>query len=76
MPLSALVSGGGAAAASSGLREGLVFVQFLISVIVIACTLVMGAQMRYISSMSLGFERENRVNVTLRGGGHILSATR
>ena len=59
-----------AAARSSGLREGLVFVQFLISVTVIACTLVMGAQMRYISSMSLGFERENRVNVTLRGVGH------
>jgi len=35
---------------------------------------VMGAQMRYISSMSLGFERENRVNVTLRGSDTILSA--
>jgi putative ABC transport system permease protein len=34
----------------------------------------MAAQMRYISSMSLGFERENRVNVTLRGSETILSA--
>jgi putative ABC transport system permease protein len=49
-------------------------VQFLISVTVIACTLVMFAQMRYISSMSLGFARENRVNVVLRGADTILSA--
>jgi putative ABC transport system permease protein len=74
VPVSALVSGAKGGGRSSGLREGLVFVQFLISVTVIACTLVMGAQMRYISSMSLGFERENRVNVTLRGSDTILSA--
>lgn len=73
VPVSALVGGAKGGGRSSGLREGLVFVQFLISVTVIACTLVMGAQMRYISSMSLGFERENRVNVTLRGADTILS---
>jgi putative ABC transport system permease protein len=73
VPLSALVGGAKGGGRSSGLREGLVFVQFLISVTVIACTLVMGAQMRYISSMSLGFARENRVNVTLRGADTILS---
>jgi putative ABC transport system permease protein len=33
----------------------------------------MGSQMRYISSMSLGFERENRVYVTLRGADTIMS---
>ena len=74
VPVSALVGGAKGGGRSSGLRESLVFVQFLISVAVIACTLVMGAQMRYISSMSLGFERENRVNVTLRGSDTILSA--
>ena len=74
VPASALVGGGKSGGRSSGLREGLVFVQFLISVTVIASTLVMGAQMRYISSLSLGFERENRVNVTLRGADTILSA--
>jgi putative ABC transport system permease protein len=73
VPLSALVGGSKGGGRSSGLREGLVFVQFLISVAVIACTLVMSAQMRYISSMSLGFARENRVNVTLRGADTILS---
>ena len=74
VPASALVGGAKGGGRSSGLRESLVFVQFLISVTVIACTLVMTAQMRYISSMSLGFERENRVNVTLRGSETILSA--
>jgi putative ABC transport system permease protein len=68
VPVSALVSGSkGGGARSAGLREGLVFLQFMISVAVIACTLVMTSQMRYISHLSLGFERENRVNVTLRG---------
>jgi putative ABC transport system permease protein len=68
VPVSALVAGSkGGGARSAGLRESLVFVQFMISVAVIACTLVMASQMRYISHLSLGFERENRVNVTLRG---------
>jgi putative ABC transport system permease protein len=74
VPITALVGGSKGVGRSSGLRETLVFAQFLISVTVIACTLVMGAQMRYISSMSLGFERENRVNVILRGADTILSA--
>ncbi|HUL83294.1 MAG TPA: FtsX-like permease family protein, partial [Gammaproteobacteria bacterium] len=74
VPVSALVGGGKGGGRSSGLREGLVFLQFLISVAVIACTLVMGAQMRYISNLSLGFERENRVYVTLRGADTILSS--
>ena len=74
VPVSALVGGGKGGGRSSGLRESLVFVQFLISVAVIGCTLVMGAQMRYISSLSLGFERENRVYVTLRGADTILSS--
>jgi putative ABC transport system permease protein len=74
VPVTALVGGGKRGGSRAGLRESLVFVQFLISVSVIACTLVMFAQMRYISSMSLGYARENRVNVTLRGSDTILSA--
>ena len=67
VPVSVLVGGSKSGGArSAGLREGLVFVQFMISVAVIACTLIMASQMRYISHLSLGFERENRVNVTLR----------
>jgi putative ABC transport system permease protein len=51
----------------SRLREALVFVQFMISVGVIASTLVMTAQMRYIAGQALGFASENRVIVPLRG---------
>ncbi|HET8699549.1 MAG TPA: ABC transporter permease, partial [Gammaproteobacteria bacterium] len=74
VPVTALVGGAKGGGRRSTLRESLVFVQFLISVAVIACTLVMWSQMRYISSMSLGFARENRVNVTLRGADTISSA--
>jgi putative ABC transport system permease protein len=49
------------------LREVLVFVQFMISVGVIASTLVMTAQMRYVADQALGFDAENRIVVPLRG---------
>jgi putative ABC transport system permease protein len=49
------------------LREVLVFVQFAISIGVIACTLLMGQQMRFIANQGLGFGKENRVLVTLHG---------
>jgi len=51
----------------SRLREALVFVQFMISIGVIASTLVMTAQMRYIAGQALGFDAENRIIVPLRG---------
>ena len=41
--------------------------QFTISAAVIACTLLMGAQMRYVANKSLGFEKEHRLIVTMRG---------
>jgi putative ABC transport system permease protein len=65
MPLTALVGryqpGGGLR-----LREALVFIQFAISIGVIACTLLMGQQMRFIATKGLGFGKENRVLLTLR----------
>ncbi|HLF09715.1 MAG TPA: FtsX-like permease family protein [Gammaproteobacteria bacterium] len=73
-PVSTLVGGARGGTRSSGLREGLVFVQFMISIAVIACTLVMASQMRYISTLSLGFERENRLTVMLRGVDTITSS--
>jgi putative ABC transport system permease protein len=72
--VSTLVGGARGSARSSGLRESLVFVQFMISIAVIACTLVMASQMRYISTLSLGFERENRLTVMLRGVDTITSS--
>jgi len=70
-PLSALTGKHTGSAGSFRLREALVLVQFTISAAVIACTLLMGAQMRYVTNKSLGFERENRVVVTVRGGSTI-----
>jgi putative ABC transport system permease protein len=73
-PVSSLVGGARGGARSTGLREGLVFVQFMISIAVIASTLVMASQMRYMSSLSLGFEKENRLTVQLRGTDTITSS--
>jgi len=49
------------------IRQVLVFVQLSISIGVIACTLLMTNQMRYINDRPLGFEKENRLIVTMRG---------
>jgi putative ABC transport system permease protein len=64
MPLTALV--GRYRPGGLRLREALVFAQFAISIGVIACTLLMGQQMRFIANKGLGFDKENRVLLTLR----------
>ncbi len=46
-------------------------VQFTISAAAIAVTLLMMAQMHYVSSQPLGFEREDRLMVSLRGAATI-----
>jgi putative ABC transport system permease protein len=70
-PLSALASKNAAGKGNLRLREALVLVQFTISVAVIASTILMAAQMHYIASKSLGFQKENQVIVTLRGASTI-----
>jgi putative ABC transport system permease protein len=67
MPAAAFSSRGGGAASGARVREALVLLQFVIAVGVVAATLVMAAQMRYIARTPLGFERENQVMVTIRG---------
>jgi putative ABC transport system permease protein len=64
MPLTALV--GRYRPGGLRLREALVFIQFAISIGVIAGTLLMGQQMHFIASKGLGFDKENRVLLTLR----------
>jgi putative ABC transport system permease protein len=49
------------------LRELLVLVQFTVTACVIACTLVMASQMRYVANRPLGFEDRGKLVVTLRG---------
>ena len=48
------------------LRQGLVFVQFFVSVGVLSGTLIMGSQMHYIANKPIGFNEEQKVSVLLR----------
>ena len=52
---------------SFGLRESLVLVQFVVSIGMVACTLIMGRQLEYVAHRPLGFERDNRLAVQLEG---------
>ena len=70
-PLSALTGRYTAGKGHARMRELLVLLQFTISAAVIAGTLLMQAQMRYIASKPLGFQKENRLVVTLRGADTI-----
>jgi putative ABC transport system permease protein len=66
-PLTALTARQGSSRGNPRLREALVLLQFTISAAVIATTLLMAAQMRYVAQKPLGFEKQNRIVVTLRG---------
>jgi putative ABC transport system permease protein len=66
-PLTALVGEGRASRGNFRFRQILVFGQFAISIAVIASTLLMAAQMRYLQERELGFDKDNRILVTLRG---------
>lgn len=67
-PISSLVTSNGAGGRNVYLRQGLVFVQFTVSIAVIAGTLLMAKQMQYLSELELGFDEENRVVIDLVGG--------
>jgi len=54
-------------------RQVLVFLQFVISVGVISCTLIMVIQMQFMQDRPLGFDKENVLVVTLRGADLIES---
>jgi len=67
MPVSAFKTRAEDSSKGSGARETLVILQFMIASCVVAATLIMLSQMRFIASTPLGFERENRVLITVRG---------
>ena len=48
------------------LRQGLVFVQFFVSVGVVSATLIMGSQMHYVATKSTGYNDALKVGVLLR----------
>ena len=73
-PVTALSSDSQVGGSTSGrLRQVLVFFQFTISIGIIASTLLMANQMRYVANLGLGFEKENKVLVPLRGADLIES---
>lgn len=61
------LSGESQATGSGRLRQVLVFAQFTISIGIIASTLLMANQMRFVSNLGLGFDKENKLIVPLRG---------
>ncbi len=65
-PLTALTGRQLAGKGNLRMREFLVLVQFTISAAAIACTLLMLAQMHYVANRPLGFEKHNRLIVSLR----------
>jgi putative ABC transport system permease protein len=66
-PLTALTRGDQLGGSGLRLRELLVLVQFTVTACVIACTLLMASQMRYVANRPLGFEDRGKLVVTLRG---------
>ncbi len=66
-PLSAISLHVEATTSRMSLSRILVFVQFLVSIAVVIVTILMTLQMHYVSSKPLGFERDNKIVVTLRG---------
>ncbi|GAB1267741.1 ABC transporter permease [Aurantivibrio infirmus] len=66
-PLAAINSSIVTKSARIQLRQVLVFIQFFISIGVVSGTILMGLQMQYLASKSLGFDKENKLIVQLRG---------
>lgn len=56
------------------MRQALVLVQFIISVGVIACTILMWIQLDYVNTTPLGFERDNRIVMNLQGADVVKKA--
>lgn len=70
-PIAAFRGAHGTGRGGKGIRQVLVAMQFVISVAVIACTLLMLTQMSYVQDRALGFEKENRVIVRVAGADQV-----
>ncbi len=73
-PLTALTGKHLAGKGNLRMREALVLLQFTISAAAIASTLLMMAQMHYIANKPLGFQKHNRMVVSMRGASTINKA--
>ena len=65
-PIQVLKSKSSMSDRGSWLRKGLVTFQFVVSVSLIVCTLIINNQQQFMLSRSLGFEKENILNVSLK----------
>jgi len=70
-PVAAFRGSQGTGRGGRGLRQALVMLQFVISVAVIASTLLMLTQMQYVHSKELGFSKENRLIVRVAGADQV-----
>jgi putative ABC transport system permease protein len=66
-PMSALTATHGRKNGGFHLRELLVFAQVTVSIIVIACTLIMAQQMLFVSDKPMGFDKKDRIIINLHG---------
>ena len=66
-PMSALTATHSRKKGKLPLREQLVFAQVTVSIIVIACTLIMAQQMLYVSDKPMGFDEKDRIVINLHG---------
>jgi putative ABC transport system permease protein len=66
-PMAALTATKRERSSKFSVRELLVFVQFFVSIAVLISTLLMSLQMQYVANKPLGFEKENKISIRLRG---------
>ena len=70
-PVAAFRGVQGAGRGGRGIRQALVLLQFVISVTVIASTLLMLTQMRFVQNKALGFAPENRLVIRVAGADQV-----
>lgn len=70
-PVAAFRGSQGTGRSGGGIRQILVMLQFVISVAVIASTLLMMTQMNFVQNKELGFAKENRLIVRVAGADQV-----
>ncbi len=55
-------------AKGASLRKGLVIFQFTLSIVLIVCSLLINDQLKFLSNAKLGYNKDNIIVATLRGG--------
>jgi putative ABC transport system permease protein len=67
-PVAALRGTGASRAKGRGLRNGLIVFQFAASIALIICTVVVGGQLAFIRNTDMGYDRDQILVLTPRGG--------